>query len=197
VNPTALASAGLGLDSVRSAIDATNVNQPKGNFDGPVRQVLLDANDQLKSPDEYRNLILAWRDGAPLRLGDVANIVDGAENRRLAAWANEGAAVLVNIQRQPGANGIEVGERIKQLLPHLRTTLPAAVDMVVLTDRTQTIRASVRTVQFELLLAVALVVMVTFLFLRNIPATLIPSCAVPLSLVGTLGVMYLAGFSLN
>ncbi|MET0378476.1 MAG: MdtB/MuxB family multidrug efflux RND transporter permease subunit [Spongiibacteraceae bacterium] len=197
VNPSALANNGLSLSAVRSAIVATNVNQPKGNFDGPVRQVLLDANDQLKSPDEYRNLILLWEHGAPLRLGAVARIVDGAENRQLAAWADAMPAVLVNIQRQPGANVIEVGERIKRLLPQLQATLPAAVDVAVLTDRTQTIRASVKDVQFELVLAVGLVVMVTFLFLRNLPATLIPSIAVPLSLVGTLGVMYLAGFSLN
>jgi multidrug efflux pump len=197
VNPTALANAGLSLGDVRTAIGATNVNQPKGNFDGPVRQVLLDANDQLKSPAEYRNLILAWKDDAPLRLGDVAQIIEGAENRQLAAWADTMPAVLVNVQRQPGANVIEVGDRIKELLPQLRDSLPAAVDMAVLTDRTQTIRASVHDVQFELVLSVALVVMVTFLFLRNIPATIIPSCVVPLSLIGTLGVMYLAGFSLN
>src|SRR5690606_19451383 len=174
VNPTALASAGLGLDSVRSAIDATNVNQPKGNFDGPVRQVLLDANDQLKSPDEYRNLILAWQDGAPLRLGDVANIIDGAENRFLAAWADTQPAVLLNVQRQPGANVIEVADSVRTLLPQLVATMPASVDVTVLTDRTQSIRAAVRDVQKELLFAITLVVLVTFVFLRNIPATLIP-----------------------
>src|SRR5690606_33427911 len=174
VNPTALANAGLSLADVRAAIGATNVNQPKGNFDGPVRQVILDANDQLRSPDEYRDLILAWRNGAPLRLGDVAEVLDGAENRQLAAWANEVPAVLINIQRQPGANVIAVGDQIKRLLPQLAASLPASVEVAVLSDRTQTIRASVRDVQFELVLAVGLVVMVTFLFLRNLPATIIP-----------------------
>ncbi len=197
VNTAALASHGLTLEEVRSAIAATNVHQPKGNFDGPVRQVLLDANDQLRSAEEYRQLILAWHDGAPLRLGDVATVIEGAENRQRAAWSATVPAVLVNIQRQPGANVIEVGDRIKQLLPQLQATLPASVEVALLSDRTQTIRASIRDVQFELMLAVGLVVMVVLLFLRNIPATLIPSVAVPLSLVGTLGVMYLAGFSLN
>lgn len=197
VNPAALAANGLSLEDVRTAIGATNVHQPKGNFDGPIQQVMLDANDQLRSAAEYRKLILAYKNGAPLRLEDVASISDGAENRQLAAWADRLPAVLVNIQRQPGANVIEVGDSIKALLPQLAATLPAAVDVAVLTDRTQTIRASVRDVQFELVLAVGLVVMVTFLFLRNVPATIIPSVAVPLSLIGTLGVMYLAGFSIN
>jgi multidrug efflux pump len=197
VNTAALAAHGLTLEEVRSAISATNVHQPKGNFDGPVRQVLLDANDQLRSVEEYRALILAWHDGAPLRLGDVATVVEGAENRQRAAWAGTVPAVLLNIQRQPGANVIEVGDRIKQLLPQLQATLPASVEVALLSDRTQTIRASLRDVQFELMLAVGLVVMVVLLFLRNIPATIIPSCAVPLSLIGTLGVMYLAGYSLN
>ncbi len=197
IDTAALASHNLTLETVRSAIAATNVHQPKGNFDGPVRQVLLDANDQLRSVDEYRKLILAWNDGAPLRLGDVATISDGAENRQRAAWSGDMPAVLVNIQRQPGANVIEVGDHIKALLPQLQATLPASVDVALLTDRTQTIRASVRDVQFELVLAIGLVVMVVLLFLRNARATLIPSVAVPLSLVGTLGVMYLAGFSLN
>lgn len=197
VNTDALAAYGLGMEDIRAAISATNVHQPKGSFDGPVRQVMLDANDQLKSAAEYQALILAYHQGAPLRLGDVAEVVDGAENRYLAAWADQLPAVLVNIQRQPGANVIAVGDRIKAMLPQLQDTLPSALNMVVLGDRTQTIRASVDEVQFELLLAVALVVMVTFLFLRNIPATVIPSVVVPLSLVGTLGVMYLAGFSIN
>ncbi len=197
VNPQALAANGLNLADVRTLIGASNVNQPKGNFDGPTRVSMLDANDQLKTPQEYAELILAYNNGAPLRLKDVAEIVDGAENERLAAWANENQAVLLNIQRQPGANVIEVVDRIKALLPSITDNLPAGIDVTVLTDRTQTIRASVRDVQHELLIAIALVVMVTFLFLRRASATLIPSIAVPLSLVGTFGVMYLAGFSIN
>ncbi|HCS07163.1 MULTISPECIES: MdtB/MuxB family multidrug efflux RND transporter permease subunit [Pseudomonas] len=197
VNPEALAANGLNLADVRALIGASNVNQPKGNFDGPTRVSMLDANDQLKTPQEYAELILAYNNGAPLRLKDVAEIVDGAENERLAAWANENQAVLLNIQRQPGANVIEVVDRIKALLPSITDNLPAGIDVTVLTDRTQTIRASVRDVQHELLIAIALVVMVTFLFLRRASATLIPSIAVPLSLIGTFGVMYLAGFSIN
>lgn len=197
VNPEALAANGLNLADVRTLIGASNVNQPKGNFDGPTRVSMLDANDQLKTPQEYAELILAYNNGAPLRLKDVAEIVDGAENERLAAWANENQAVLLNIQRQPGANVIEVVDRIKALLPSITDNLPAGIDVTVLTDRTQTIRASVRDVQHELLIAIALVVMVTFLFLRRASATIIPSIAVPLSLVGTFGVMYLAGFSIN
>jgi multidrug efflux pump len=197
INPLALSSAGLSMEDVRAAISAANVNQPKGSFDGATRAVMLDANDQLRSAEEYRQLILAYREGAPLRLGDVATVQDGAENRRLAAWSGEVPAVLLNIQRQPGANVIEVVDRVQQLLPQLTASLPAGLDVAVLSDRTQTIRSSIESVQHELLLAVALVVMVTFLFLRNIPATIIPSIAVPLSLVGTFGVMYLAGFSIN
>ncbi|MFL1480715.1 MdtB/MuxB family multidrug efflux RND transporter permease subunit [Pseudomonas grimontii] len=197
VNPEALAANGLNLSDVRTLIAASNVNQPKGNFDGPTRVSMLDANDQLVSPQQYAELILAYNNGAPLRLKDVAQIVDGAENERLAAWANENQAVLLNIQRQPGANVIEVVDRIKALLPSITDNLPAGLDVTVLTDRTQTIRASVTDVQHELLIAIALVVMVTFLFLRRVSATIIPSIAVPLSLVGTFGVMYLAGFSIN
>lgn len=197
VNPEALAANGLNLADVRTLIGASNVNQPKGNFDGPTRVSMLDANDQLKTPQEYAELILAYNNGTPLRLKDVAEIVDGAENERLAAWANENQAVLLNIQRQPGANVIEVVDRIKALLPSITNNLPAGIDVTVLTDRTQTIRASVRDVQHELLIAIALVVMVTFLFLRRASATIIPSIAVPLSLIGTFGVMYLAGFSVN
>ncbi|NWD83166.1 MdtB/MuxB family multidrug efflux RND transporter permease subunit [Pseudomonas reactans] len=197
VNPEALAANGLNLSDVRTLIAASNVNQPKGNFDGPTRVSMLDANDQLVSPQQYAELILAYNNGAPLRLKDVAQIVDGAENERLAAWANESQAVLLNIQRQPGANVIEVVDRIKALLPSITDNLPAGLDVTVLTDRTQTIRASVKDVQHELLIAIALVVMVTFLFLRRVSATIIPSIAVPLSLVGTFGVMYLAGFSIN
>ncbi|WP_395607701.1 MdtB/MuxB family multidrug efflux RND transporter permease subunit [Pseudomonas sp. B22129] len=197
VNPEALAANGLNLSDVRTLIAASNVNQPKGNFDGPTRVSMLDANDQLVSPQQYAELILAYNNGAPLRLKDVAQIVDGAENERLAAWANENQAVLLNIQRQPGANVIEVVDRIKALLPSITDNLPAGLDVTVLTDRTQTIRASVTDVQHELLIAIALVVMVTFLFLRRVSATIIPSIAVPLSLIGTFGVMYLAGFSVN
>ncbi|MCW2292852.1 multidrug efflux pump [Pseudomonas sp. BIGb0408] len=197
VNPEALAAYGLNLSDVRTLITASNVNQPKGNFDGPTRVTQLDANDQLRSADEYRDLILAYANGGALRLRDVASIVDGAENQRLAAWANRNAAVLVNVQRQPGANVIDVVDRIQTMLPHLTQGLPASVEVTVLTDRTQTIRAAVRDVQHELMLAIALVVMVTFLFLRKVSATLIPSVVVPLSLIGTFGVMYLAGFTVN
>ena len=196
-NPKALAAYNLSLDDLRAAIGNANANQAKGSFDGPTRASTIDANDQLKSADEFKAMIVAYRNGAPVRLVDVADVVDGAENTRLAAWANESAAVIVNIQRQPGANVIEVVDRIKRLLPQLSASLPAAIDVVMLTDRTVTIRASVRDVQFELLLAVVLVVMIIFLFLRNVAATVIPSVAVPLSLIGTFAVMYLAGFSIN
>ena len=197
VNPEALASYGLNLSDVRTLITASNVNQPKGNFDGPTRVSQLDANDQLKSVDEYRELILGYKDGATLRLKDVAEIIDGAENQRLAAWANRSEAVLVNVQRQPGANVIDVVDSIQALLPQLTQGLPASVEVSVLTDRTETIRAAVKGVQHELLLAIALVVLVTFLFLRKVSATIIPSIVVPLSLIGTFGVMYLAGFTIN
>ncbi|HIE1461960.1 TPA: multidrug efflux RND transporter permease subunit [Stenotrophomonas maltophilia] len=197
VNPAALAANNLGMDHIRTAIAAANVNLPKGSFDGPIRAVMLDANDQMRSVDEYRALVLAWRDGAPLWLGDVATITDGAENRQLAAWSGTTPAVLVNIQRQPGANVIAVVEQVRTLLPQLQATLPAGVQMNVLSDRTESIRASVRGVQKELVLAIGLVVLVTWVFLRNLPATLIPSVAVPLSLIGTFAVMLLAGYSLN
>jgi multidrug efflux pump len=197
VNPQALAAYGLNLSDVRTLITASNVNQPKGNFDGPTRVSQLDANDQLKSVEEYRELILGYQDGAVLRLKDVAEIVDGAENQRLAAWANRNEAVLVNVQRQPGANVIDVVDRIQAMLPGLTQGLPASVEVQVLTDRTETIRAAVKGVQHELLLAITLVVLVTFLFLRKLSATLIPSIVVPLSLIGTFAVMYLAGFTLN
>jgi multidrug efflux pump len=196
-NPTALAAYGLSLEDLRTAIANNNQNGPKGSFDGPTRSSTLDANDQLQSADEYKNLVIAYQNGAPVRLKDVASAIDGAENNKLAAWANETPAVILNVQRQPGANVIQVVDQIKRLLPTLQETLPENLDVMVLTDRTTTIRASVRDVQFELVLAIGLVVMVTFLFLRNFSATLIPSVAVPLSLVGTFGVMYLAGFSIN
>ena len=196
-NPTSLAAYGLSLDDVRTAISNANTNQAKGSFDGPTRASTIDANDQLKSAEEYKSMIISYKNGSPVRLTDVADVIDGAENTRLAAWANELPAIIVNIQRQPGANVIEVVDRIKKLMPQLQASMPAAVDIAVLTDRTITVRASVHDVQFELFLAVALVVMVIFLFLRSLSATVIPSVAVPLSLVGTFGVMYLAGFSIN
>ena len=196
-NPKALAANGINLDDVRTVIGNANVNMAKGSFDGPMRASTLDANDQLKSAAEYRDLVIVWKNGAPIRLRDIADVIDGAENARLAAWANKTPAIILNIQRQPGANVIETVDRIKKVLPQLQAALPGTVDVKVLTDRTTTIRASVHDVQFELLLAVALVVMVIFVFLRNVPATLIPAIAVPLSLVGTFGVMYLCGFSIN
>jgi multidrug efflux pump len=216
VNPGALAALGLSPEDVRTLINGANVNQAKGSFDGPARASSIDANDQLKSAADYANLILAYRSGNPVRLRDVARLVDDAENLRLGAWAGScvpapgapdcaapGArptltqGVILNVQRQPGANVIETVDRVKALLPQLQSTLPASVDVRVLSDRTITVRASVRDVQFELLLAIGLVVMVIFVFLRSASATLIPAAAVPLSLVGTFGVMHLAGFSIN
>jgi multidrug efflux pump len=196
-NPAALASLGLSMEQLRAAITAANTNQPKGSFDGPFRSTMLDANDQIRSTKEYEELIIAWRGDAPVRMRDVATVEQGAEDRFLAAWANQEAAVLVNIQRQPGANVIEVADLIQQLLPQLTATMPAAVKVQILTDRTQSIRASVHDVQMELIFAICLVVLVTFVFLRTIPATIIPSLAVPLSLVGTFAVMYLLDFSVN
>jgi len=196
-NPTALASYGMSLEDLRTAIGNANVNGAKGSFDGPTRSYTIDANDQLKSAAEYSDIVIAYKNGAPVRLIDVADIIDGAENTRLAAWKDTAPAIIVNIQRQPGANVIDVVDRIKQLLPTLTQSMPASVDIAILTDRTVTVRASVEDVEFELFLAVVLVVLVIFVFLRNLPATIIPSFSVPLSLVGTFGVMYLAGFSLN
>jgi multidrug efflux pump len=197
VNPTALSSFGLNLEDVRSALAATNVNQAKGNFDGPRQSYTIAANDQLLTSKDYKPLIVAYRNGGPVVLSDVANVIDDAENIKLAAWMNETPAVIMNIQRQPGANIIEVVDRIKKLLPQLRASLPSSVQVAFLTDRTNTIRASVEDVEFELMLTVALVVMVIFMFLRNIAATIIPSVAVPLSLIGTFAVMYMLGYSLN
>jgi multidrug efflux pump len=196
-NPTLLASFGLNMEDVRSAIVAANVNQAKGNFDGAHQAYQIGANDQLLSSDDYRPLIVAYRNGAPVKLTKVADVIDDIENVRQAAWMNEVPAVIMNIQRQPGANIIQVVDRIKLLLPQLTSTLPKSIQVSILTDRTNTIRASVEDVQFELMLTVALVVMVIFMFLRNLSATVIPSVAVPLSLVGTFGVMYLLGYSLN
>jgi multidrug efflux pump len=197
VNPTLLASHGLNIEDVRSVIVAANVNQAKGNFDGLHESYQIGANDQLLSGSDYAPLVIAYRNGAPIRLSDVAAIADEAENIRQAAWMNNVPAVIVNIQRQPSANTIAVVDRIKKLLPQLTEGLPTSVHISILTDLTNTIRASVKDVQFELMLTVALVVMVIFLFLRNLAATVIPSVAVPLSLVGTFGAMYLLGYSLN
>ncbi|AQT60434.1 multidrug efflux RND transporter permease subunit [Cellvibrio sp. PSBB023] len=197
VNPNALASTQLSLEQVRNAVVTANTNQPKGSFDGEYRSTMLDANDQMRSAQEYRDLLISWRDGSPLRLGDVATVENGAEDRFLAAWANDQPAVLINVQRQPGANVIEVADSIAELLPKLTATLPAAVNVAVLTDRTESIRASIRDVQKELIFAICLVVAVTLVFLRSVPATIIPSLAVPLSLVGTFAVMYFLDFSIN
>jgi multidrug efflux pump len=196
-NPTALASYGLSLENIRSAIAAANVDEAKGNFDGAHQAFTIGANDQLLSSAAYRPLIVAYHNGAPVRLSDVATVIDDAEDVKQAAWMNTVPAVILNVQRQPGANIITVVDQVKALLPRLRSSLPASVQVAVLTDRTTTIRASVQDVEFELMLTIALVVMVIFLFLRNLSATVIPSVAVPLSLVGTFGVMYLLGYSLN
>jgi multidrug efflux pump len=197
VNPSALASVGLSADDLRAVIGNANVNQPKGSFDGGAQTSTIDANDQLKSADEYGKLIIAYRAGTPIRLKEVATLVDDAENVHLGAWANTQAGVILNVQRQPGANVIDTVNRVKEALPALQSTLPGSIDVKILGDRTVTIRASVHDVQFELMLAIGLVVMVIYLFLRSVPATVIPAVAVPLSLVGTFGVMYLAGFSIN
>jgi multidrug efflux pump len=197
VNPRAAAAAGLSMEDLRTAINAANVNQAKGSFDGPARAYTIDANDQLRSPEEYRQIVVAYRNGAPVHLADIADVIEGAEDSRLAAWMNDMPAIIVNVQRQPGANVIEVVDRVKALLPSLTAALPGAIETHVLTDRTVTIRASVRDTQFELLLAVALVVAVIFVFLRSATATLIPAAAVPLSLIGTFGIMYFMGFSIN
>jgi multidrug efflux pump len=196
-NPTALANWGLNLEDLRSAIIATNVNQAKGSFDGTHQAYQIGANDQLLSSADYAPLVVAYRNGAPVKMSDVATVIDDVEDIRQAAWMNTEPAVIMNIQRQPGANIISVVDRIKVLLPQLTATLPASVRVDILTDRTTTIRASVRDVQFSLMLTIALVVMVIFLFLRTLSATIIPSVAVPLSIVGTFGVMYLLGYSLN
>jgi multidrug efflux pump len=196
-NPTALASYGLSLEDLRVSLGQANVDQAKGNFDGPQQAYTIGANDQLTSGNDYRPLIIAYHNGAPVRLSDVASVIDGTENVNQAAWANDNPAVILNIQRQPGANIIGVVDRVKKLLPVLQASLPASVKVAPLTDRTTTIRASVADVQFSLMLTVALVVMVIFLFLRSVSATVIPSIAVPLSIVGTFGVMYLLGYSLN
>jgi multidrug efflux pump len=196
-NPTALASYGLSLEDLRTALTQANVDQAKGVIDGARQSYTIGANDQLFSSEQYKPIVVAYHNGAPVRLSDVANVIDGTENTQLAAWMNLTPAVIVNIQRQPGANIISVVDRIKKLLPQLQASLPKSVAVQILTDRTTTIRASVKDVEFELMLSIALVVLVVFLFLRNLSATVIPSVAVPLSLIGTFGVMYLLGYSLN
>ena len=196
-NPRALAAYGLNLDDLRTTISNLNVNTPKGNFDGPTRNYTINANDQLTDADAYKSAVVAYKNGRPVMLTDVANIVQGAENTKLGAWVDGTPAIILNVQRQPGANVIQVVDSIKKLLPQLQQALPAALDVQIVTDRTTTIRASVRDVQFELAMSVVLVVLVMYLFLANVYATIIPSLSVPLSLIGTLAVMYLCGFSLD
>ncbi len=196
-NPTALASYGINLEDLRNSLTGNSLNSAKGNFDGPSQDYTINANDQLLTSADYKSVVVAYRNGAPVMLSSVARVVDGVENNKLAAWTNYTPAVLLNIQRQPGANTIEVVDSIQKLLPQLETALPKAVHVQIVTDRTIAIRASVKDVEFELILTICLVVMVIFLFLRSLSATIIPSIAVPLSLVGTFAVMYMAGYSLN
>jgi multidrug efflux pump len=196
-NPTQLASYGLSLDDVHTALSATSLDAAKGSFDGPHQGYQINANDQLLSAKDYSQVVVAYKNGAPVMLNQVAHIVDGIENNSLSAWMNKTPAVIVNIQRQPGANIIQVVDRVKALLPRLRATIPTSIGIATLTDRTLTVRASVEDVEFELMVCIALVVMVIFVFLRNVAATFIPSVAVPLSLVGTFAAMYLLGYSLN
>jgi multidrug efflux pump len=196
-NPRAMAAYGINLDDLRTTINNANQNGPKGTLDGPVNAYTLNTNDQIRSADDYGNVVVAYKNGAPVRLKDVAMLVSGAENSKLGGWMNSVPALILNVQRQPGANVVDVVDRIQAMLPALQADMPAGVDVALLTDRTTTIRASVKDVEFELVLAVVLVVLVIWLFLRNIPATIIPSLSVPLSLIGTFAVMYLANFSLN
>jgi multidrug efflux pump len=197
VDPSALAGSGLGLEDVRLILAQANINQPKGNLDGPRQDYALATNDQLFKASSFKPLIIAYRNGAPIRLSEVADVIDGVENAQLAGWANEKRAIIVNVQRQPGANVIAVADRVKALLPQLKATLPQGIEVSILSDRTETVRASVDDVQFTLLLTIGLVVAVIYVFLRSFRATIIPGIAVPLSLIGTFGVMYLAGYSLN
>jgi multidrug efflux pump len=197
VNPTTLATYGISLEALRAALASTSVNAAKGTFDGDAQNYQINANDQLLSGDDYRDVLVAYRNGAPVTLSDVAKITDGVENTRLAGWMNQTPAVILNIQRQPGANTIAVVKSIEDLLPQLQANLPASVKLTVLTDRTTTIQASVKDVEFELALTIGLVIMVIFVFLRNISATIIPAIAIPISLIGTMAVMYLLGYSLN
>src|SRR5881409_766722 len=196
-DPSTLASYGLSLEDLRAVLGQANVNQAKGNLEGAKQSYTIGANDQLLTSADYKTVVVAYRNGAPVRLSDVADVVDGVENVRQAAWMNDKPAVIVNIQRQPGANIITVVDRIKRLLPQLKASLPSAIEITTLTDRTATIRASVADVEFTLILTMALVVMVMFLFLRSLSATIIPSVAVPISIVGTFGIMYLLGYSLD
>ncbi|MDN5874401.1 MAG: efflux RND transporter permease subunit, partial [Sinobacteraceae bacterium] len=197
VNPAAIAALGLSMEDIRTALTQANVNQPKGSFSGPTQSFTIDANDQIGSAEQYRSIIVAYENGAPVRLSAVAQVFNGVEDNKVAAWANGQPAILVNVLRQPGANIIQAADAVKAMLPELSESIPPSVNVAVLSDRTQTIRASVRDVQFTLLLTVALVVMVIFLFLRKLWATVIPSVALPLSLIGTFGVMSLCGFSLD
>ncbi len=197
VDPQALAGSGLSLEEVRAALVAANVNQAKGTLDGPRQSYTIATNDQLFKASSFKPIVLAYKGGAPVRLVDVADVSDGVENTQLAGWANEKRAIIMNVQRQPGANVIEVADRIKALLPQLQASLPQGVEVKILTDRTETVRASVEDVEKTLLLTIALVVGVIYVFLRNVRATIIPGVAVPLSLVGTFGVMYMLGYSLN
>src|SRR6202041_2219524 len=196
-NPAALSSYGINMEDLRTAVTQSSVNAAKGNFDGARQDYQIDANDQLVTSKDYRKVVVAYRNGAPVMLTDVANIVDGVENTNQAAWMNKTPAVIVNVQRQPGGNTISVVKRIKALLPELEATLPTGIDVTILTDLTTPIQASVSDVEFELLLTIGLVVMVIFLFLRNLLATIIPSVAVPLSLIGTFAAMYALGYSLD
>jgi multidrug efflux pump len=197
VDPLALAGTGLTLEDVRQALVLANVNQPKGSLDGPRQNYTLSTNDQLDRAQSFRPLILAWKDGAPIRLRDVAKVVDGVENAQLAGWAGSKRAVIVNVQRQPGANVIQVTDRVKALLDQLRPSMPQGIDITVISDRTETVRASVEDVQFTLILTVVLVVLVMYVFLRSLRATIIPGVAVPLSIIVTFGLMHVFGFSLN
>src|SRR3954462_11745620 len=197
VDPTALAGAGLTLEDVRAAVAAANVNQPKGNLDGPRQDFMLATNDQLQKAESFRPLVIAYKNGAPVRLAEVADVEDGVENAQLAGWANQERAIILHVQRQPGANVIQPPDRVKALLPQLKSTLSQGIDVSIVADRTETVRASVEDVQFTLVLTILLVVGVIYVFLRSLRATLIPGVAVPLSLIGTFGLMYLCGYSLN
>src|SRR5579862_2678359 len=197
VNPRALAAYGLNLDDLRTTISNANQNGPKGTLDGPTSAYTVNTNDQIRNAEDYGNVVIAYKNGAPVRLRDVASLVAGAENAKLGGWMNSTPALIMNVQRQPGANVVATVDGIKALMPTLRAALPGGVDLTVLTDRTTTIRASVADVEIELILAVVLVVLVIYVFLRNVPATIIPSLSVPLSIIGTFAVMYLANFSLN
>ncbi|MBV8851844.1 MAG: MdtB/MuxB family multidrug efflux RND transporter permease subunit [Sinobacteraceae bacterium] len=197
VNPRALAAYGLNIDDLRTTINVANQNGPKGTLDGPSRAYTINTNDQIRNADEYGSIVVAYRNGSPVRLRDVATLAASAENTKLGGWMNRTPALILNVQRQPGANVVDVVNRIHALLPELKAAVPPGVDIAILTDRTTTIRASIHDVEFELTLAVILVVLVIYLFLRNVPATFIPSLSVPLSLIGTFALMYLASFSLN